>query len=168
MENSGYLPRERPNTGLLLGLALQNLLTSLPATIVVALVSGFDLPILLFASGIGTLVSVFITKGEIPLYYSGSFSYLTVLSTALTAFLGRGFSYEQSISFIIVGGIFTALVQIIAGYFLTKLGKEKVDYFLPPYIVGTITVIIGLLLATDAMSKASTNWIKRNNIIFKD
>lgn len=159
MENNGYLPRERPNTGLLLGLALQNLLTSLPATIVVALVSGFDLPILLFASGIGTLVSVFITKGEIPLYYSGSFSYLTVLSTALTAFLGRGFSYEQSISFIIVGGIFTALVQIIAGYFLTKLGKEKVDYFLPPYIVGTITVIIGLLLATDAMSKASTNWL---------
>ena len=51
MQNSGYLPKERPSTGMLLGLAAQNLLTSLPATIVVALISGFDLPILLFASG---------------------------------------------------------------------------------------------------------------------
>ena len=78
MQNFGYLPKERPSTGQLLGLAAQNLLTSLPATIVVALISGFDLPILLFASGIGTIVSILITKGEIPLYYSGSFSYLLV------------------------------------------------------------------------------------------
>lgn len=153
-----YLPKERPNGKQLVGLAIQNLLTSLPATIVVALISGFDLPILLFASGIGTIVSVFITKGEIPLYYSGSFSYLTVLSTALTAFLGRGFGYNEAISFIIVGGIFTALVQIFAGWALTKIGKEKVDYYLPPYIVGTISIIIGLLLAGDAIGKSATNW----------
>lgn len=158
MENFGYLPKERPAIPQLLGLAAQNLLTSLPATIVVALISGFDLPILLFASGLGTIISVLITKGEIPLYYSGSFSYLTVLSTALTAFLGRGYSYEQTISFIVVGGIFTALVQILAGYLLTKIGKEKVDYYLPPYIVGTISIIIGLLLAGDAIGKSSSNW----------
>lgn len=158
MENFGYLPKERPAIPQLLGLAAQNLLTSLPATIVVALISGFDLPILLFASGLGTIISVLITKGEIPLYYSGSFSYLTVLSTALTAFLGRGYSYEQAISFIVVGGIFTALVQILAGYLLTKIGKEKVDYYLPPYIVGTISIIIGLLLAGDAIGKSSSNW----------
>ncbi len=153
-----YLPRERPPYLQLFGLAVQNLLTSLPATVVVALISGFDLPILLFASGIGTIISVFITKGEIPLYYSGSFSYLTVLSTALTAFLGRGFRYEEAISFIIVGGIFTAIVQILAGWALTKIGKEKVDYYLPPYIVGTISIIIGLLLAGDAIGKSATNW----------
>ena len=153
-----YLPKERPTNGQLIGLAFQNLLTSLPATVVVALISGFDLPILLLASGIGTIVSVLITKGEIPLYYSGSFSYLTVLSTALTAFLGRGFGYEQAISFVVVGGIFTALVQMLAGWALTKIGKEKVDYYLPPYIIGTISIIIGLLLAGDAISKSSTNW----------
>lgn len=158
MNFMGYLPKERPSNGQLIGLAIQNLLTSLPATIVVALISGFDLPILLLASGIGTIISVLITKGEIPLYYSGSFSYLTVLSTALTAFLGRGFGYEQAISFIIVGGIFTALVQIFAGWALTKIGKEKVDYYLPPYIVGTISIIIGLLLAGDAIGKSATNW----------
>ena len=154
----GYLPKERPSNGQLIGLAIQNLLTSLPATIVVALISGFDLPILLFASGIGTIISLFITKGEIPLYYSGSFSYLTVLSTAFTAFLGRGFSYEQATSFIIVGGIFTALVQILAGWLLTKIGKERIDYYLPPYIVGTISIIIGLLLAGDAIGKSAHNW----------
>lgn len=158
MDYNGYLPKEKPATVQLLGLAAQNLLTSLPATIVVALISGFNLPILLFASGIGTIISVLITKGEIPLYYSGSFSYLTVLSTALTAFLGRGYSYEKAISFIIVGGIFTALVQIFAGWILTKIGKEKVDYYLPPYIVGTISIIIGLLLAGDAIGKSATNW----------
>ena len=158
MENTGFLPKERPPYKQLIGLAIQNLLTSLPATIVVALISGFDLPILLFASGIGTILSIFITKGEIPLYYSGSFSYLTVLSTALTAFLGRGFGYEEAISFIVVGGIFTALIQILAGWLLVKIGKERVDYYLPPYIVGTISIIIGLLLAGDAIGKSATNW----------
>ena len=64
MENLGYLPKERPSSGQLIGLAIQNLLTSLPATIVVALISGFDLPILLFASGVGTIISILITKGE--------------------------------------------------------------------------------------------------------
>lgn len=158
MENFAYLPKERPSFKQLLGLAAQNLLTSLPATIVVALISGFDLPILLFASGVGTIISVLITKGEIPLYYSGSFSYLTVLSIALTAFLGRGYLYEEAVSFIIVGGIFTALVQILAGWLLTKIGKERVDYYLPPYIVGTISIIIGLLLAGDAIGKSASNW----------
>ena len=67
MDYNGYLPKERVPYVQLLGLAAQNLLTSLPATIVVALISGFDLPILLFASGIGTIISVLITKGEIPL-----------------------------------------------------------------------------------------------------
>ena len=158
MENKGYLPKQKPPMKQLVGLAVQNLLTSLPATMVVALLSGFDLPILLFASGIGTILAIFLTKGTIPLYYSGSFSYLTVLSTALTAFLGRGFSYEESISFIIVGGIFTAVVQIVAGYLLMKLGKDKVYKFLPPYIIGTISLIIGLLLAGDAISKSANCW----------
>lgn len=158
MENYGYLPKERPSFVQLMGLAAQNLLTSLPATIVVALISGFDLPVLLFASGLGTILSVLITKGEIPLYYSGSFSYLSVLSTAMLGFLRRGFSYEEAASFIIVGGIFTALVQILAGWLLTKIGKERVDYYLPPYIVGTISIIIGLLLAGDAIGKSSSNW----------
>ena len=159
MENYGYLPKERPSFVQLMGLAAQNLLTSLPATIVVALISGFDLPVLLFASGLGTILSVLITKGEIPLYYSGSFSYLSVLSTAMLSFLRRGFSYEEAASFIIVGGIFTALVQILAGWLLTKIGKERVDYYLPPYIVGTISIIIGLLLAGDAIGKSSSNWL---------
>ena len=75
MENYGYLPKERPSFVQLMGLAAQNLLTSLPATIVVALISGFDLPVLLFASGLGTIISVLITKGEIPLYYSHTLVY---------------------------------------------------------------------------------------------
>lgn len=158
MNIKNYLPWERPKNKQLIGLAIQNLLTSLPATIVVALISGFDLPILLFTSGIGTIISIFITNGEIPLYYSGSFSYLTVLSTALTAFLGRGFTYKEAVSFIIVGGIFTAFVQIFAGWLLVKIGKQRVDYYLPPYIVGTISIIIGLLLAGDAIGKSASNW----------
>ena len=50
------------------------------------------------------------------------------------------------------------MVQIFAGWALTKIGKEKVDYYLPPYIIGTISIIIGLLLAGDAISKSATNW----------
>ena len=79
MENIGYLPRQRPEFKQMLGLAAQNLLTSLPATIVVALISGFDLPILLFASGIGTLVFLLLKE---------KFHYIIlVLSLILQSFL---------------------------------------------------------------------------------
>lgn len=148
----GFLPSESPKKSTLIGLAIQNLLTSLPATILVSLLTGVDLAILLFFSGIGTLVAALLTKREIPLFYSGSFAYITVISSAMAAFAARGFGYEESMSFIAVGTLFTALAQILVGFLLKKVGFEKVNKVLPPYVIGSIVLIIGLLLATSAVA----------------
>jgi len=155
----GYLPKESPKFSQLIGLAIQNLLTSLPATLVVSLLTGLNLSVLLFFSGVGTIVAILLTKREIPLFYSGSFSYITVIASAMASFAARGFTYDQSFSFIAVGTFFTALAQIVVGFIMKKAGYEKINKIFPPYIMGSIIIIIGLLLAESAVGQASSNWL---------
>ncbi|NTW90568.1 MAG: hypothetical protein HGA35_01305 [Erysipelotrichaceae bacterium] len=72
----GYLPEERPPFGKLVLFALQQILVMFPATVLVALLTGFHVSTTIFASGFATIIFIFITKGKIPLYYGSSFSYL--------------------------------------------------------------------------------------------
>ena len=57
----GYLPDEKPELGKLLLYALQQVIVMFPATITVALITGFQVSTTLFASGLATLCFIFIT-----------------------------------------------------------------------------------------------------------
>ncbi|HPF87006.1 MAG TPA: solute carrier family 23 protein, partial [Candidatus Limiplasma sp.] len=80
-----YLPDERPPLGKLLLYALQQVIVMFPATIAVALITGFQVSTTIFASGLATLCFVLITKGKIPMYYGSSFSYLTAVISLMTS-----------------------------------------------------------------------------------
>jgi len=75
----GYLPDERPSWGKLILFALQHILVMFPATVLVALLTGFHISTTIFASGLATLCFIFVTKGKIPLYYGSSFSYISAV-----------------------------------------------------------------------------------------
>ena len=75
----GYLPEERPETGKLILYALQQVIVMFPATIAVALITGFQVSTTLFASGLATLCFILITGKRIPLYYGSSFAYLAAV-----------------------------------------------------------------------------------------
>ena len=60
-EKQGYLPDERPSTGKLLLYALQQVIVMFPATITVALITGFQVSTTIFASGLATLCFILIT-----------------------------------------------------------------------------------------------------------
>ena len=75
----GYLPDERPPALKLFLYALQQVIVMFPATIAVALITGFQVSTTIFASGIATVCFVFITGGKIPMYYGSSFAYLTAV-----------------------------------------------------------------------------------------
>ena len=64
----GYLPDETPSLGKLLLYALQQVIVMFPATITVALITGFQVSTTIFASGLATLCLILITKKRIPLY----------------------------------------------------------------------------------------------------
>lgn len=58
---AGYLPDERPPIGKLLLYALQQVIVMFPATVTVALVTGFQVSTTIFASGLATICFILIT-----------------------------------------------------------------------------------------------------------
>jgi hypothetical protein len=75
--NIGYLPDERPPFGKLLLYAIQQVIVMFPATIAVALITGFQVSTTIFASGLATICFALITGKKLPLYYGSSFAYLS-------------------------------------------------------------------------------------------
>jgi len=150
----GYLPEDRPTTGKLILFALQQVLVMFPATVTVALLTGFHVSTTIFASGLATLCFLFFTKGQIPLYYGSSFAYLS----ALAAFMGTqryGVTAPDAlISQAQFGIICSGFVSIIAGLIVNRYGIEKIEKVLPPTVTGSVAMIIGLSLAGSAMSQA--------------
>ena len=81
----GYLPEESPSKGRLLLYALQQVIVMFPATVTVALITGFQVSTTIFASGLATLCFILITGRKIPLYYGSSFAYLPAIASFCAA-----------------------------------------------------------------------------------
>ena len=84
----GYLPDDVPPWWKMIILGFQHVITMFPATVLVALLVGFDVSTVLFVSGLATITALILSKllGKkfIPLYYGSSFSYIAA-TLALTS-----------------------------------------------------------------------------------
>lgn len=153
----GYLPEECPGFVKLLLYAIQQVIVMFPATVTVALVTGFQVSTTIFASGLATLCFILITGKKIPLYYGSSFAYLTAISSMCAA---EGFEKvdgilpTEAIQYAQFGIIFSGLVSIAAGLLVKFFGKKVVETILPASITGPVAMIIGLTLAGNALSDA--------------
>ena len=157
----GYLPDETPSIGKLLLYALQQVIVMFPATIAVALITGFQVSTTIFASGLATLCFILITKRRIPLYYGSSFAYLSAVSAMamaegsaeqIASWQATGILPPELISKAQFGIIMSGFVSIAAGIIVNKFGPEKIEKFLPASITGSVSMVIGLTLAGNAMS----------------
>ena len=157
----GYLPDERPELGKLMLYALQQVIVMFPATITVALITGFQVSTTIFASGLATLCFILITGRKIPLYYGSSFAYLSAISSlAITESTPAQKALWEAtkilppeiISKAQFGIIMSGFVSIAAGLIVKKFGAEKIEKFLPASITGSVSMVIGLTLAGNAMS----------------
>lgn len=170
----GYLPDERPTTWKLLLYALQQVIVMFPATVAVALITGFQVSTTIFASGLATICFILITGKKIPLYYGSSFSYLTAIAglmsgdaiqslvsadtlVQLEAWKDRTTSIlpAEAISYAQFGIIMSGLISIAAGFLIRASGSKAVERILPATITGPIAMIIGLTLASNALSDAA-------------
>ncbi len=153
----GYLPDETPSFGKLLIFAFQQVLVMFPATVTVALLTGFHVSTTIFASGLATISFLLITRGKIPLYYGSSFSYIAAI-VSVTGGVGFGqLAPDALISQAQFGIICSGLVSILAGLIVNRFGMEKIEKVLPPTITGSIAMIIGLSLAGTALTQAITD-----------
>ncbi|MGB4438196.1 MAG: solute carrier family 23 protein [Sedimentibacter sp.] len=151
----GYLPDERPPIIGLILFALQQIVVMFPATVLVALITGFHVSTTIFASGLATLGFILVTGRQIPLYYGSSFSYISAIASIMSAEAFAAYSLNDKISIAQFGIIMSGFVSIIAGYVIQRSGKDKIDKVLPPTVTGSIAMIIGLSLAANAMTNAA-------------
>jgi len=161
----GYLPPDRPGWGSMISLGIQQVLTMFPATVLVAILTKFDVGATLAASGLGTIVALLVTGRRIPLYYGSSFSYITVVVTTMGLYAADCFNdpnvfyCPDGVRIVQVGIIGTAIVEILVGFLIMRIGKEALDKILPPVITGSVAIVIGIALAGAALGMASGNWM---------
>ncbi|MDD4624595.1 MAG: solute carrier family 23 protein, partial [Bacilli bacterium] len=153
---TGYLPDERPPFLELLIFALQQIVVMFPATVLVALITGFHVSTTIFASGLATLVFIFVTGKKIPLYYGSSFSYIAAIGSIMTAEAFAGLSLNERISIAQFGIMMSGFVSIIAGLIVKRSGQKAIDKVLPATVTGSIAMIIGLSLAGSAIGNAAS------------
>lgn len=171
----GYLPDEKPSTWRLFLYALQQVIVMFPATVTVALITGFQVSTTIFASGLATICFVFITGRKIPLYYGSSFAYLTAIAGLVTseAIMGKlspdaldqliawqnkeiATLPAEAIQYAQFGIVMSGLISIAAGLLVRFSGPKAVEKILPASITGPVAMIIGLTLAANALGDAYT------------
>ena len=178
----GYLPDERPSPVKLLLYALQQVIVMFPATVTVALITGFHVSTTIFASGLATLCFILVTGRKIPLYYGSSFSYLSAI-TGLMANekfiatlkpetveqlshwqVNKGLLPVEALQYAQFGIIMSGLVSIAAGLIVRFVGPRAVEKILPASITGPVAMIIGLTLAGTALGDAAPQPLAENAV----
>jgi len=160
----GYLPEDTPKAGAMLSLGFQQFLTMFPATVLVALLTKFDVGVTLVASGLGTIVALLVAKRKIPMYYGSSFSYIAVIITVMSKFAPACFNSPnqvycpEGVRIAQVGILLTAVFEILVGFLIMRIGKASLDKVLPPIVTGSMAMVIGIALAGAALGNASSNW----------
>jgi uracil permease len=134
-----------------------------PATVLVAILTKFDVGITLLASGLGTIIALLVSKRKIPMYYGSSFSYIAVVITVMSQFAPGCFNdpsqvyCPDGVRIVQVGILLTAVFEILVGLLIMRLGKAALDKILPPIVTGSMAMVIGIALANAALGNAG-NW----------
>lgn len=131
-------------------LSLQHVFAMFGATVLVPIIVGLPISVALFASGLGTLVYILLTKAKVPVYLGSSFAYISAILFAKEA-LGGDISAAQTGLFL-VGGVYV-LVALLVKF----LGKGWINHLLPPIVIGPMIAIIGLGLAGVAVNQIGLN-----------
>ena len=160
----GYMPSDVPPIGPMISLGFQQVLTMFPATVLVAILTKFDVGVTLLAAGLGTIIALLVSKRRIPMYYGSSFSYITVVITVMSLYAPDCFNNPATfycpdgVRIVQVGIIGTAIVEILVGLLIMRVGKDALDKVLPPVITGSVAIVIGIALAGAALGMAGANW----------
>ncbi len=160
----GFLPQDKPGWGAMLSLGFQQVLTMFPATVLVAILTKFDVSVTLLATGLGTIIALLVSRRQIPMYYGSSFSYITVVTTTMALYASDCFNSSatycpEGVRLVQVGIIGTAVLEILVGLLIMRVGKSALDKVLPPVVTGSVAIVIGIALAGSALGMAGSNWL---------
>jgi len=138
-------PNDRPSLGYWIPLSFQHVFAMFGATILVPILTGLDPATALFTAGTGTLIYILCTGAKVPAFLGSSFAFIPPL-IAISASYG--------VSYAMGGAIAAGLFYCLVGLIIRFAGTGWLDKVLPPVVIGSVIVVIGLNLAPTAMSMA--------------
>ena len=139
---------ERVGAGKAVALGFQHAFAMSCATILVPLLTGLDVGVALLAAGLGTLVFHLCTGGKNPVFLGSSFAFIAALCIVLDP-AGAPNSF---------GGIMGAgAIYLVFALLIKLIGMKFIDRLFPPVVRGVGIAIIGLNLASSAISNIQSN-----------
>ena len=129
-------------------LRLQHLFAMVGSTILVPILTGMSPSIALFCSGIGTLLYIICTKAKLPAYLGSSFAFISPILIA-----SKSYGTPSMLSGVVAAGI----VYIVVSMIIRWCGVNWLNRALPPIVVGSIVIVIGLGLAATAINWSGLN-----------
>lgn len=108
-----------------LGLSFQHMFSMFGSTVIVPLLVGLSPSIALFASGVGTLLHILITKHKIPMYMGSSFAFVTPMISLMNTTGYPGIAQ---------GVIAVGLVYLLVASLIWLIGSDWLDKLLPPVV----------------------------------
>lgn len=145
-----YDIESRPKFHQLIIFAFQQVLAIMAATIAVPLIvgNGMSTAAALFGAGVGTLVYILFTKHKSPVFLGSSFAFIGSMSAAFAGAV----SIQAGYIGLILGAVFAGLVYVAFAILIRTIGVSWVDKLMPPVVIGPTVAIIGLSLASSAVS----------------
>jgi uracil permease len=149
MKDSEILgPHDRPNLVRWIPLSFQHVFAMFGATILVPLLTGLSPSTALFTAGTGTLIYILITAAKVPAFLGSSFAFIPALI---------GISQQYGMAYALGGAMCAGLFYAIVAGIIRVAGKNWLDKALPPVVIGSVIIVIGLNLAPTAMQSAMLN-----------
>ena len=141
-------PHDRPNLARWIPLSFQHVFAMFGATILVPLLTGLSPSTALFTAGTGTLIYIVITSAKVPAFLGSSFAFIPALI---------GIAEKYGMAYALGGAICAGLFYAIVAGIIRIAGKNWLDKALPPVVIGSVIIVIGLNLAPTAMQSAMFN-----------
>ncbi|BCV24732.1 MAG TPA: uracil permease [Firmicutes bacterium] len=138
-------PEERLPLLTTLPLSIQHLFAMFGATILVPILTGLHPSVALLGSGLGTFTYIICTRGKIPAYLGSSFAFIVPIIVA---------SKYYGVPAALGGCLVAGLVYVAVAAVIHKAGTGWLDRLLPPVVVGSVVIVIGLALARTAVDMA--------------
>lgn len=126
-------------------LGIQHMMSMFGSTVLVPVLTGLDPNVAIMCSGIGTICYLLVTGNKIPSYLGSSFAFISPIIA-----VGATRGLDAAMSGVIVAG----LVFLIVAGIIRLVGTAWLDRLLPPVLVASVMVVIGVGLSATAANMA--------------
>ena len=126
------------------------------ATVLVPLIVGLDVGVALLAAGVGTLIFHLCTGGRMPTFLGSSFAFIAALLGVIgnSAF---GATHDAQVAAAMGGVIAAGVIYLLIALIIKIFGYKVIEFLFPPVVRGVGIAIIGLGLASWAITLVQSN-----------